>query len=92
MLTMSSGVQDIEDIDLREFAGRLRERIPLGSPVGYLRGKAYFRDLATELLGCSALVAEELVDTLEMRGYLRFQGDPSDRSGATTPWEIGAGD
>ena len=33
-------------------------------------------------LGRSELEAEELVDTLEMHGYLRFVGDPSSRSQA----------
>lgn len=82
---------DLDDLDLRELAVRLREHTPAGSPVGYLRGKAYFRDLAASLLGCSELMAEELVDTLELRGYLRFKGDPEHRSEATVGWEIVAG-
>ncbi|MHB8417866.1 MAG: hypothetical protein ACYDCL_07310 [Myxococcales bacterium] len=83
--------EDASDIDLRELAQRLRERTPAGSPVGYLRGKAYFRDLAVSLLGCSELQAEELIDTLELRGYLRFQGNPEARSQATVSWRIVAG-
>ncbi|HUB09680.1 MAG TPA: hypothetical protein VMB50_21925 [Myxococcales bacterium] len=92
-MTTFSGVavEDVSEIDLRELAERLRERTPAGSPVGYLRGKAYFRDLAVSLLDCSQLRAEELVDTLELRGYLRFQGDPEGRSQATVSWQIVAG-
>ncbi|MHB1846474.1 MAG: hypothetical protein ACYCWW_16755 [Deltaproteobacteria bacterium] len=85
-------IDDLEQLDLREVVATLRDRTPLGSPVGYLRGKSYFRDLTAAALGCSMQRAEELVDTLEMRGYLRFQGDPSDRSRAETPWEITVGD
>ena len=79
---------DVDQLDLRDLAERLRDRTPLGSPVGYLRGKAYFRDLASALLDCSELVAEELIDTLELRGYLRYTGDPADRSLASAPWQI----
>ena len=36
----------------------------------------------------SGLEAEELVDTLEMQGYLRFLGDTSERSVADAHWDI----
>jgi competence protein ComEC len=79
----------IEDIDLMDVAERLRRHIPEGEPpVGYLRGRSYFRDVLAHELGCSELEAEELVDTLEMNGYLRFTGDPSVRSRAESRWEI----
>ncbi len=92
MVTFSDvAIDDIDDIDLRELARQLRDHTPAGSPVGYLRGKAYFRDLAASLLGCSQLQAEELVDTLELRGYLRFEGNPEARSQADAQWQIVAG-
>lgn len=92
MATFSDvALEDVSEIDLCELTLRLREHTPAGSPVGYLRGKAYFRDLAVSLLSCSELQAEELVDTLELRGYLRFRGDPEARSQATVSWEIVAG-
>lgn len=79
----------IEDIDLMDVAQRLRRHIPEGEPpVGYLRGRSYFRDVLAHELGCSDLEAEALVDTLEMNGYLRFVGDPSVRSRAESRWEI----
>ncbi len=81
-------LNELGDVDLREVAERLRQETPPGSPVGYLRGKAFFRDLTASLLGCSEVTAEELVDTLEMRGYLRFTGDPESRSQAAAPWQI----
>lgn len=80
----------IEDIDLLDLAERIRRHIPVGEPpVGYLRGRAYFRDVIVHELGCSELEAEDLVETLQMNGYLRFTGDPSVRSRATeSRWEV----
>jgi competence protein ComEC len=79
----------MEDVDLLEVAERLRRHIPEGEPpVGYLRGRSYFRDVLTHELGCSELEAEALVDTLEMNGYLKFTGDPSMRSRAESRWDI----
>ncbi len=79
----------MEDVDLRDVAERLRRHIPEGEPpVGYLRGRSYFRDVLVAELGCSEFDAETLVDTLEMNGYLRFMGDPSVRSHAESRWEI----
>ena len=78
-----------EEIDLSELAERIRRHIPpTDPPVGYLRGRSYFRDVITHELRCSELEAEELVDTLEMQGYLRFEGDPSVRSRAESRWTV----
>jgi competence protein ComEC len=86
--TQACGVR-IEDVDLMEVAERLRRHIPEGEPpVGYLRGRSYFRDVLVHELNCSELEAETLVDTLEMNGYLRFTGDPSVRSRAESRWDI----
>jgi competence protein ComEC len=79
----------IEGIDLLDLTERIKRHIPPNDPpVGYLRGRSYFRDVVSHELGCSELEAEELVDTLEMHGYLRFTGDPSVRSRAESRWEI----
>ncbi len=78
-----------EDIDLAELARTLRLHVPQGEPpLGYLRGRSYFRDVLTEILRCSDFEAEELVDTMEMNGYLHFEGDPSERSVADSRWAI----
>ncbi|OFX21474.1 MAG: hypothetical protein A2V77_04955 [Anaeromyxobacter sp. RBG_16_69_14] len=80
---------DIDEIDLEEFTRKLRGLIPPGEPpVGYLRGRSYFRDLVAHELHVSDMEAEELVDTLEMNGYLHFQGNPSERSVADSRWDI----
>jgi hypothetical protein len=80
---------DIDDIDLEQVAALLRQHIAPGDPpVGYLRGRSYFRDVIAHELRCSEMQAEELVDTLEMNGYLRFEGDPSERSVADSRWDV----
>jgi len=78
----------LEDIDLRELAGVLKGRLSDSPAIGYLRGKALMRDVLAQERGFSSLEAEELVDTLEMNGFLHFQGDPSERSVADAPWDI----
>jgi hypothetical protein len=80
---------DIEDIDLAELARMIRAHIPPGEPpVGYLRGRSYFRDVIAHELRCSDVEAEQLVDTLEMHRYLQFEGDPAQRSVADSRWDI----
>jgi hypothetical protein len=62
-----------EEIDLAVVTARLNER--LGSwlrDVSYLRGKTLLRNEVVRLLGCSDCLAEELVETLELRGYIEF--------------------
>jgi hypothetical protein len=77
-----------EDLDLAELTSELKRRLGPGEPVGYLRGKSLMRDYLVELTRFSQLEAEELVDTLEDRGFLRFLGNPADRARADTLWEI----
>ncbi|BDG06177.1 hypothetical protein [Anaeromyxobacter oryzae] len=79
----------IEEFDLSDLAERIKRHIPpTEPPVGYLRGRSYFRDVIVHEIGCSELEAEELVDSLEMNGYLRFEGDPSERSRAESRWAV----
>ena len=76
-----------EQIDLRDLVLRLEAR--LGShPLGYLRGKAAFRDAVAELVGCSLMEAEDLVDTLEAQGYVRYVGDAAAPSDAEGGWAV----
>ena len=81
----------LEDIDLADLSLRVRAELPEGEPVGYLRGKALLRDTVQRVLRCSELEAEELVDTLEMRGYFHFEADPGKRSRADARWDISSG-
>jgi hypothetical protein len=78
-----------EDIDLQVLAHSLSEALKSGGgPLGYLRGKALMRDILVHDKGYSELEAEELIDTLELQGYLHFLGDPAERSVADATWEI----
>ena len=62
----------VEDIDLSQLAGAVRRRYGRHLYASYLRGKTLIRDAVVEQLGCSAYEAEELVETLELMGYVRF--------------------
>lgn len=78
---------NLESIDLAGLVEDLRRSLP-GGPVGYLRGKALMRDALVSRRGFSEFEAEELIDTLEMNGYLHYLGDPSSRSVADAPWQL----
>ena len=77
-----------DDLDLQQLTAELKAHLAPGEPVGYLRGKALMRDVRVHMKRFSELEAEDLVDTLEMQGFLRFLGDPSERSVADAHWEI----
>lgn len=62
----------VEEIDLAQLTAALRRRYGRHLYASYLRGKTLLRDGIVESLGCSAYEAEELVETLEMMGYVRF--------------------
>lgn len=80
---------NLESVDLKQLAEMIRRHVPPNDPpVGWLRGRSYFRDVVAHELGCSDLEAEQLVDTLEANGYLRFEGNPSERSVADSRWDI----
>jgi hypothetical protein len=77
-----------EDLDLAELARDLQRALGHRGAEGYLRGKSLMRDLLVEEHRFSQLEAEELVDTLELRGFLHFLGDPSRRSVVDAGWDI----
>ena len=62
----------VEEIDLVRLTGLLRRRYGRHLYASYLRGRTLLRDAVVEELGCSAYEAEELVETLELMGYVRF--------------------
>ena len=76
------------DLDLQQLTAELKSALAPGEPVGYLRGKSLMRDMLVTMKRFSELEAEELIDTLELRGFLRFLGDPTERSIADSHWEI----
>jgi hypothetical protein len=66
----------VEEIDLAQLTRSLRGRLAGAAPTGYLDGRTALRDAVADELACSELEAEEIVDTLVARGFVRYQGDP----------------
>jgi hypothetical protein len=80
----------IDRIDLEALTRLLRRRLGREMEASYLRGRTILRDAVVEGLGCSECEAEELVETLELRGFVRFpvlydETHPSGRAA----WRIG---
>jgi len=67
-----------EEIDLTELRRQLAARFGKAPPAGYVRGKGDLRAAVVAILKCSELEAEQLVDTLESRRLIRYQGDPAE--------------
>jgi hypothetical protein len=79
----------VEDIDLAALAEALQRTFEGHVPTGYLPGRTVFRDAVVEELECSQLEAEQLIDTMIGRGFLRYQGDPAEQvDDLTQPWMI----
>lgn len=79
-------MQSIEDIDLAELARFLRENVPATWRRGTLDGRTAIRDAVASHLGCSALIAENVVDTMVARGFLGLEGAVGDSEGPT--WNV----
>ncbi|HEY5958415.1 MAG TPA: hypothetical protein VIV60_17750 [Polyangiaceae bacterium] len=80
---------DLDNLDLLTVTDTLREQFANSVPGDMLEGKTAFRDLLVTSLNCSELEAEELVDTLITRGYLKFEVTELDSSFGL--WTIGDG-
>ncbi|HVU05513.1 MAG TPA: hypothetical protein VHE30_27385 [Polyangiaceae bacterium] len=68
---------DVERVDLAAVAAMLDRELEGRAPEGFVRGRTVLRDAVMAHFSCSALEAEELVDTMVGRGFLRFSGDPA---------------
>ena len=68
----------VDDVDLGELTAALLRCFGETLVEGYLDGRTILRDAVATQLGCSVLEAEELVDTLESRGFLRFPQLPDE--------------
>lgn len=77
-----------EDLDLQRLTEELRNVLGDAEPKGYLRGKALMRNALVRTKGYSELESEELIDTLESRGFIHFLGDPASRSEANSGWDL----
>jgi hypothetical protein len=79
----------LEEVDLAELTASLRTRLGGAAPVGYLDGRTVLRDAVAEELCASDLEAEEIVDTLVERGFVRYQGDPRAALDDASVWLLG---
>lgn len=79
---------DIESIDLAALAEDISEAFGGASPQGYLRGRTAVRDAVAAQLGCSDTTAENIVETMILRGFLRFDGDPAAAGSEGERWLI----
>jgi hypothetical protein len=79
----------VEEIDLAELTAALRSRFAGAAPVGYLVGRTALRDAVAQELGCSQLEAEEIVDTMVGRRFVRYEGDPGAAVDDDRGWSIG---
>jgi hypothetical protein len=68
----------VEEIDLAVLSAELRQRLGRTLEASYLRGRTEIRDAVAAHLRCSVYEAEELVDTLELQGYVEFPHLPDD--------------
>jgi len=79
----------IEEVDLLAVAMHLRDRFGTPLDQGYLDGRTLLRDGVAEHLRCSTYEAEQIVDTLESRGFLIFpQLDDMTHSRRAANWHI----
>ncbi len=77
-----------EEVDLEDLAVRLGQAFGEVPPVGYLPGRTALRDAVASQLGCSQLQAEEVVDTMVERGFLRYLGPTIEGVDELEPWSI----
>ena len=80
----------VEEIDLAALTQTVRERIGASVEASYLRGRTLIRDAIVVHLRCSIYEAEQLVDTLELHGFVRFPHLPDDtHPSGRRFWHIG---
>jgi hypothetical protein len=62
----------VDEVDLATLTDALRERVGPTLQATYLRGKTLMRDVLARHLRCSDHQAEDLIETLELQGFIRF--------------------
>jgi hypothetical protein len=82
------GTLIIENVDLAELTASLRSRFAGAAPTGYLNGRTVLRDAVSSELECSDLEAEDIVDTLIARGFIRYGGNPESDLDDDRGWSL----
>jgi hypothetical protein len=77
-----------EEVDLEDLVEKLDLVFGQVPPVGYLTGRTAIRDAVAAELGCSQLQAEEVVDTMVERGFLRYLGPTANGVDELEPWRF----
>jgi hypothetical protein len=77
-----------EAIDLAGVARELGVVFAGKPPVGYLLGRTALRDAVARFLVCSQLQAEQIVDTMIGRGFLKYEGSSSQEVDDLRVWWI----
>ena len=77
-----------EEVDLAELARELDSAFEGRPPVGYLLGRTALRDATVQILQSSQLEAEDIVDTMIARGFLRYEGAPAQEVDNLRSWRI----
>lgn len=75
------GQLELERVDLADLTGRIVTVLGVSRVAGLVVGRTKLRNAAVLVLSCSELEAEELVDTLAMRGFVRFRRSKASEGG-----------
>ena len=81
------GTLDVEQVDLAQLVAAIRTRVESPLLAGSVVGRTYMRDVVADHLGCSALEAERLVDTMVSRGFVHLERDVDGRE----TWRLSRG-
>ena len=83
-----SGSKPRDPLDLARVTRQLRQQMGGELRSEYLRGKTDMRDAVIDILDCSALHAERVVDTLVARGFIRFRSHAANKAGRHGSWKM----
>ena len=78
-----------EEVDLVWLSHVISARVAPEELSEFLEGKTAIRDGVADELACSLTVAEQVVETMILRGMIRYRGDPQ-RAGSHGSWLLRA--
>jgi hypothetical protein len=83
-VSATSASVNVEELDLSELAGVLRQSLDAGVAIGLVMGLTLLRDLLADHLDCSLLQAERIVETMVDRGFIVLK----DGAGRPAVWHM----
>lgn len=69
-----------EDVDLGRLKAAFARRVSASAREGFVVGRTNLRDCAISELDCGAAMAEQLIDTMVVRGLIRYS-EPAEPGG-----------